>query len=110
MTRKFLSPTAVTQKQSIIFIQNPFKLIPVANIADIADKFTRSQVLSSNEVRSIIGYKPVEDERADELRNPNLNATDQQLMDPVLTTAGDEDNSSNESDPSDPLMSMFRTN
>lgn len=110
MTRKFLSPTAVTQKQSIIFIQNPFKLIPVANIADIADKFTRSQVLSSNEVRSIIGYKPVEDDRADELRNPNLNATDQQLMDPVLTTAGDEDNSSNESDPSDPLMSMFRTN
>ena len=110
MTRKFLSSTAVTQQQSIIFIQNPFKLIPVANIADIADKFTRSQVLSSNEVRSIIGYKPVADDRADELRNPNLNATDQQLADPVLTTAGEDKDSSNESDPSDPLMSMFRKN
>lgn len=90
MTRKFLSPTAVTQKQSIIFIQNPFKLIPVANIADIADKFTRAEVLSANEVRSIIGYKPVADDRANELRNPNLNATDQQLMDPVMTDAGEE--------------------
>ncbi len=110
MTRKFLSSTAVTQQQSIIFIQNPFKLIPVANIADIADKFTRSQVLSSNEVRSIIGYKPVADDRADELRNPNLNATDQQLADPVLTTAGEDKGGSNESDPSDPLMSMFRKN
>ena len=91
MTRKFLTPTAVTQHQSIIFIQNPFKLIPVANIADIADKFTRAEVLSANEVRSIIGYKPVADDRANELRNPNLNATDQQLMNPVMTDAGDEE-------------------
>lgn len=85
MTRKFLSPTAVTQGQSIIFIQNPFKLIPVANIADIADKFTRSQVLSSNEVRSIIGYKPVADNRANELSNPNLNKTPEELENPILT-------------------------
>ncbi len=85
MTRKFLSSTAVTQGQRIFFIQNPFKLIPVANIADIADKFTRAQVLSSNEVRSIIGYKPVDDARADELSNPNLNQTDAQMMDPILT-------------------------
>lgn len=91
MTRKFLTPTAVTQHQSIIFIQNPFKLIPVANIADIADKFTRAEVLSANEVRSIIGYKPVADNRANELRNPNLNATDQQLMNPVMTDAGNEE-------------------
>lgn len=89
MTRKFLSPTAVTQHQSIIFIQNPFKLIPVANIADIADKFTRAEVLSANEVRSIIGYKPVADDRANELRNPNLNATDEQLANPVMTDAGE---------------------
>ena len=89
MTRKFLSPTAVTQHQSIIFIQNPFKLIPVANIADIADKFTRAEVLSANEVRSIIGYKPVADDRANELRNPNLNATEEQLADPVMTDAGE---------------------
>lgn len=85
MTRKFLSSTAVTQGQRIFFIQNPFKLIPVANIADIADKFTRAQVLSSNEVRSIIGYKPVDDARADELSNPNLNQTDAQMMDPIMT-------------------------
>ena len=91
MTRKFLTPTAVSQHQSIIFIQNPFKLIPVANIADIADKFTRAEVLSANEVRSIIGYKPVADNRANELRNPNLNATDQQLMNPVMTDTEDEE-------------------
>lgn len=91
MTRKFLSSTAVTQGQRIFFIQNPFKLIPVANIADIADKFTRAQVLSSNEVRSIIGYKPVDDARADELSNPNLNQTDAQMMDPIMTNDGEYD-------------------
>ena len=90
MTRKWLSPTAITQGQRIFFIQNPFKLIPVANIADIADKFTRAQVLSSNEVRSIIGYKPVDDERANELSNPNLNKTDEQLQNPIMTEDGDE--------------------
>ena len=91
MTRKFLSSTAVTQGQRIFFIQNPFKLIPVANIADIADKFTRAQVLSSNEVRSIIGYKPVDDARADELSNPNLNQTDAQMMDPIMTNPEEYD-------------------
>lgn len=90
MTRKWLSPTAVSRKQSIVFIQNPFKLIPVANIADIADKFTRAQVLSSNEIRSIIGYKPVADNRANELSNPNLNKTDEQLANPILTDSGEE--------------------
>lgn len=108
MTRKWLSPTAVTQKQAIVFIQNPFKLIPVANIAEIADKFTRAQVLSSNEIRSIIGYKPVADERANELSNPNLNKTDEQLANPILTDAGDEDQQTSQSDPSDPLISDFQ--
>lgn len=108
MTRKWLSPTAVTQKQAIVFIQNPFKLIPVANIAEIADKFTRAQVLSSNEIRSIIGYKPVADERANELSNPNLNKTDEQLANPILTDAGYEDQQTSQSDPSDPLISDFQ--
>ena len=108
MTRKWLSPTAVTQKQAIVFIQNPFKLIPVANIAEIADKFTRAQVLSSNEIRSIIGYKPVADERANELSNPNLNKTDEQLANPILTDAGEEDQQASQSDPSDPLISDFK--
>ena len=70
--RKFLTKTARTQGQSIIFIRNPFKLVPISNIAEIADKFTRNEVLSSNEVRSIIGYKPSDDPRADQLINKNL--------------------------------------
>lgn len=108
MTRKWLSPTAVTQKQAIVFIQNPFKLIPVANIAEIADKFTRAQVLSSNEIRSIIGYKPVADERANELSNPNLNKTDEQLANPILTDTGEGEQQTSQSDPSDPLISDFQ--
>ncbi len=110
MTRKWLSPTAVTQKQAIVFIQNPFKLIPVANIAEIADKFTRAQVLSSNEIRSIIGYKPVADERANELSNPNLNKTDEQLMNPILTTEGDGEEQQSAPVEYDPPMSEFRRN
>lgn len=70
---KFLTKTARTQGQSIEFYRNPFELVPVGSIADIADKFTRNEILSSNEMRGIIGFKPVMDERADELRNKNLN-------------------------------------
>lgn len=73
MKRKYLSRTARTQGQSIMYFMDPFKLVPVSSLADIADKFTRNEVLSSNEVRAIIGYKPVNDPRADELRNKNLN-------------------------------------
>lgn len=73
MCRKFLTKTARSQHQSIVFFRDPFKLVPVNQIADIADKFTRNEVLSSNEVRAIIGFKPVADARADELRNKNLN-------------------------------------
>lgn len=71
--RKFLTKTARTQGQSIWFFRDPFKLVPVTQIADIADKFTRNEILSSNEVRAIIGYKPVDDDAANELRNKNLN-------------------------------------
>lgn len=95
MTRKWISVTAVSQGQRIFFIQNQFKLIPTSKIADIADKFTRSTVLSPNEVRSIIGYKPVDDERADQLTNPNLNQTEEQLANPITTNeeGGSEDTS-----------------
>lgn len=72
-TRKFLTRTARTQGQRIKFMQSPFKLVPVSQIADIADKFTRSEILSSNELRAIVGFKPVDDPRANELRNSNLN-------------------------------------
>ena len=73
MKRKFLTKTARTQGQSIIFFRDPFRLVPVNNLAEIADKFTRNEILSPNEIRKIIGYKPVEDSKADELRNRNLN-------------------------------------
>lgn len=84
MTRKFLTQTARTQGQIIKFIRDPFRLVPVNEMAEIADKFTRNEILSSNEVRAIVGYKPVSDERANELRNRNLNASDEQIHDPVL--------------------------
>lgn len=86
MKRKFLTKTARTQGQSIVFIRDPFKLVPVNEIATIADKFTRNEILAPNDIRSTMGYKPVDDPRADELRNRNLNASDQQLSDPVLVT------------------------
>ena len=73
MKRTFLTRTAITQGQSIMFFKDPFKLVPVEKIADIADKFTRNEILSSNELRGIVGFKPVQDPRADELRNSNLN-------------------------------------
>lgn len=72
--RKFLTKTARTQKQSIMYFRDPFRLVPVNQMADIADKFTRAQVLTANEVRAIVGFKPVTDDpEADVLKNPNLN-------------------------------------
>lgn len=76
--RKFLTKTARSQKQSIVFFRDPFKLIPVNKIAEIAETFTRNEILSSNEVRQIIGMKPVNDPKADELRNKNLNSSEGQ--------------------------------
>lgn len=73
MKRKFLTKTARTQKQTITFFRDPFKLVPVNDIAEIADKFTRNEIMSSNEIRQIVGMKPVQDPKADELRNKNLN-------------------------------------
>jgi hypothetical protein len=71
--RKFLTKTARSQKQSIMYFRDPFKLVPVSQLADIADKFTRNEILSSNEMRGIVGFKPSTDPHADELRNKNLN-------------------------------------
>ena len=78
MKRKFLTKTARTQKQSILFFRDPFKLVPVDKMAEIADKFTRNEILSSNEVRQIIGMKPSDDPKADELRNKNLNPSSEE--------------------------------
>lgn len=74
MKRKFLTKTARSQSQSISFFRDPFKLVPVNDIAEIADKFTRNEIMTSNEIRQVIGMKPSNDPRADELRNKNLSA------------------------------------
>lgn len=79
MKRKFLSKTARSQNQSIMFFQDPFKLVPVSQIAEIADKFTRNEIMSSNEIRQIVGMKPSDDPRADELRNKNLNESSEEI-------------------------------
>jgi hypothetical protein len=73
MNRTFITKTARSQGQSIEYFRDPFKLVPVSDLANIADSFTRNAILSSNEVRSIIGYKPSSDEDADKLSNKNLN-------------------------------------
>lgn len=80
--RKFLTKTARSQNQSITYFRNPFKLIPVADLAEIADKFTRNEIMTSNEIRQIIGMKPSSDPKADQLVNSNLNQPDQ-MMEPT---------------------------
>lgn len=83
--RKFLTKTGRAQGQSMLFYSDPFKLVPVSQIADIADKFTRNEILSSNEIRQIVGMKPIANEKADELRNKNINASEGQEF---TTTTG----------------------
>ena len=77
MKRVFLTKTARTQMQSITYFRNPFKLVPVNDLAEIADKFTRNEIMTSNEIRQIVGMKPSNDPKADELRNSNLNHPDE---------------------------------
>lgn len=76
MKRTFLTKTARTQGQSIEFFRDPFKLVPVAGIADMADKFTRNEIMSSNEFRQVVGLRPSDDPKADELRNKNMPQVD----------------------------------
>lgn len=85
MKRKFLTKTARSQKQSIMFFRDPFKLVPVNELAEIADKFTRNEIMTSNEIRQIVGMRPSSDPNADELRNKNLSAP-----------AGSENNAEND--------------
>lgn len=73
MTRKFLTKTARTQRQMISFFRNPFKLVPISKLADLADRFTRNEIMSSNEIRQIVGLKPSQDPKADMLMNKNIN-------------------------------------
>lgn len=87
--RKFLSKKARSLGQSIMFIRDPFKLVPVSSIADIADKFTRNEILSSNEIRGLIGFKPADDPEADKLRNSNLNHNENEKF-PDVQARNDE--------------------
>lgn len=84
LRRKFLTKTARSQHQDIMYFRDPFKLVPVNEIADIGDKFTRNEISSSNEMRSAIGLPPSNDPKADELRNKNLNQTEEQFSNPVM--------------------------
>lgn len=95
MKRKFLTKTARSQLQSILFFRDPFKLVPVNEISEIADKFTRNEIMTSNEIRQIIGMKPAEDPKADELRNKNLSEPKGNDTDPPsdMTEEKKEENS-----------------
>lgn len=88
MKRKFLTKTARTQKQTILFFRDPFKLVPINSIAEIADKFTRNEIMTSNEIRQAIGMKPSSDPKADELRNSNITQPDEKKV--VETTKTEE--------------------
>ena len=79
MKRKFLTKTARTQKQTIMFFRDPFKLIPSEKLAELADKFTRNEIMTSNEFRQIVGRKPSDDPKADMLLNSNLNHSPDEL-------------------------------
>ena len=91
MKRKFLSKTARTQKQSVIFFRDPFKLSPINNLAEIADKFTRNEIMSKNEFRQILGLKPSDDPKADQLINSNINQSA-----PASSPSGDINADTNE--------------
>ena len=97
MKRKFLTKTARSQKQSIMFFRDPFKLVPVTELAEISDKLTRNEIATSNEMRQTIGWKPSKDPKADELRNKNLNQTEGEVNSGNPTMA-DEGTSTGESE------------
>lgn len=78
--RKFLTKTARSQRQTIWYFKDPFKLVPVSDIAEIADKFTRNEIMTSNEVRQVVGLKPSKDPKADELRNSNINQSKTEVI------------------------------
>lgn len=88
LKRKFLTKTARSQGQSIEYFRDPFRLVPVNDIAEIADKFTRNEIMTSNEMRQIIGMKPSDDPKADELRNSNISQSKQDAANavPVIKT------------------------
>jgi hypothetical protein len=97
MKRKFLTKTARSQKQSITFFRDPFKLVPAKDLAEIADKFTRNEIMTSNEIRQVIGMIPSKDPKADELRNSNITQPDdnpkaKQVIEETINEEGESHN------------------
>ena len=93
INRKFLTKTARSQKQKILYFRDPFKLVPVNEIAEIADKFTRNEILSSNEIRQVIGRKPSSDPKADQLINSNINQSNNLNTNDVIKKQDDNNSS-----------------
>lgn len=91
MKRKFLTKTARSQNQSIMYFREPFKLVPINNLAEIADKFTRNEIMTSNEFRQVIGMKPSSDPKADQLVNSNINQANNGTQQPALPGKAIED-------------------
>lgn len=94
MRRAFLTKTARSQRQTINYFRDPFKLVPVNDIAEIADKFTRNEILSSNEIRSVIGFQPSKDPKADKLQNSNMPAPSEEASSTTPNEEGDSQNGS----------------
>lgn len=90
LKRKFLTKTARSQGQSIEYFRDPFRLVPVNNIAEIADKFTRNEIMTSNEIRQIVGMKPADDPKADKLRNSNISQSKQEAANAVPVIKNEE--------------------
>jgi len=97
--RKFLSDTAITQGQAIRYFREPFKLVPVDNLAEIADKFTRNEIMTKNEFRSILGMKPSDDPKADQLLNSNINHPDEEIQKPEDGMPDEENEEENINEP-----------
>lgn len=93
INRKFLTKTARSQKQKILYFRDPFKLVPVNEIAEIADKFTRNEILSSNEIRQVIGRKPSSDPKADQLINSNINQSNNLNTNNIIEKQDDNNSS-----------------
>ncbi|MBP5597346.1 MAG: phage portal protein [Pseudobutyrivibrio sp.] len=102
MHRKFLTKTARSQGQAIRYFMDPFKLIPVNKLADLADKFTRNEILTSNEMRALVGMKPVNTERANELVNKNINQSKEELQ------RNEKKNPEDETEPKDKIKEILK--
>ena len=105
MRIKFLSKTALSQRQSIEFYREPFKLVPVQQLADIVDKFTRNEIMTGNEIRGKIGLRPSKDPTANELRNKNLNRSDNEV--PGQEVPGQPDNNSSDQEEAPGLQELL---